>query len=75
MISFRERQQEIWNAEAAILAGSQNLPMPANSLIQQLVSTYSDYSVRAAIWALVDRGDIVLREASDGVLVENPVKA
>lgn len=70
MINFRERQEEIWKAEKAILAENFDQPIPTNRLITELHGRkFSDYSIRAAIWALVDRGNIELRQERGDVFI------
>jgi hypothetical protein len=72
MIDYRARQQEIWAAEADILSRPIETPIPTDALIKDMYSKFSDYSIRAAIWALVDRGDIVLRDGHGEVLIAKP---
>jgi|GEM_PF-2313243 len=72
--SFRDRQNEIWRAEDAVLLEVQQTPIPTDSLISIVKSQnrLNDYSVRAAIWALVGRGDLVLRSERGAVFVARP---
>jgi hypothetical protein len=68
--SFRERQQEIWDAEKAILSENLEPPIPTDTLISNLrARKLNDYSIRAAIWALVERGNIELRPEHGDVFV------
>jgi L-rhamnose isomerase len=68
--SFRERQQRIWNAEDAILSEDLNDPVPTDALISKLLGPeLDDYAIRAAIWALVERGKIELRPERGDVFI------
>ncbi len=68
--SFRERQQKIWNAEKAILSEDLGQPIPTDTLISNLLKRkMDDYSIRAAIWALVERGKIELRPERGDVFI------
>jgi hypothetical protein len=68
--SFRARQERIWNAEKTILAEDLDEPVPTDTLISRLAARkLDDYSIRAAIWALVERGQIELRPERGDVFI------
>lgn len=74
LINFKERQEQIWNAEDDILIVVRDSPVPTDTLISQLMERHhDDYSIRAAIWALVGRGDLELRQEQGDVLVVRPI--
>jgi hypothetical protein len=73
LVNFRKRQEQIWDAEDEILSEVQQSPIPTDTLIEKLLSRQlDDYSIRAAIWALVGRGDLELRQERGDVLLARP---
>jgi hypothetical protein len=73
VMNFRKRQEQIWDAEDEILSEVQQSPIPTDTLIAKLLSRQlDDYSIRAAIWALVGRGDLELRQERGDVLLARP---
>jgi hypothetical protein len=72
-IGFRQRQAAIWLAEDAILDAVPGAPISTAGLIADLKHRQmDDYSIRAAIWALVGRGALELRREQDDVLLSRP---
>ena len=70
LMSFRKRQEQIWEAEDEILSEVQHQPLPTDTVITTLKTrNLDDYSIRAAIWALVGRGDLELRQERGDVLL------
>jgi hypothetical protein len=73
LVNFRKRQEQIWDAEDEILSEVQQSRIPTDTLIEKLLSRQlDDYSIRAAIWALVGRGDLELRQERGDVLLARP---
>lgn len=73
VMSFRKRQEQIWCAEDEILTEVQHLPIPTDTVIDTLkIRNLDDYSIRAAIWALVGRGELVLLPQRGDVLLARP---
>jgi hypothetical protein len=72
-IDFRKRQERIWDAEEVILSEIDGVPVTTDALIDDLKHRqFDEYSIRAAIWALVGRGDLVLRRERGDVFVARP---
>jgi hypothetical protein len=72
-ISFKKRQEQIWRAEDQILSEVCQNPVPTDALISTLKQRdLDDYSIRAAIWALVGRGALELRQEQGDVLLARP---
>lgn len=72
-IGFRQRQAAIWLAEDAILAAISGSPITTAGLIADLKRRQlDDYSIRAAIWALVGRGALELRREQGDVWLARP---
>lgn len=73
VIDFRKRQERIWDAEDVILREIDGVPKTTDAVIASLKRRrFDEYSIRAALWALIGRGDLVLRQERGDVFVARP---
>lgn len=67
--SFQERDETLRNAETAILQGISH-PIPTSELVSNLMPQIKDeYSIKAALWFLIGRGQIEIRRENNRVLL------
>jgi hypothetical protein len=72
-VDLQPREERIWDAEDEIMGEVNGLPVTTDDLIVNLKARqFDEYSIRAAIWALIGRGDLLLRSERGDVFVVRP---